>query len=276
LSSDGADTIPLSLVREVAALGRRTRRLRLVLAALVCAAAAAAFLVALHTRSEGAAVLPNGTNGIVVLDVSASISSDTYARISTTLHDLARSHGRFGLVLFSDTAYQTLPPGTPSANLLPFARFFDVPPQASPGLAPSLPPSPWSDSFSAGTHISAGLQRALDVVTERHLRRPSVLLVSDLDDDTGDLQRLTDVALAYRHAGIPLRVVGLNPAPEDAHLVASLLSRPGDLRLARLPGEGGTSFVAHSAWPLALLTIAAGLLLGLFVPLADRLRWRPA
>ena len=84
------------------------------------------------------------------------------------------------------------------------------------------------------------------------------------------------MALAYRHAGIPLRVVGLNPSPEDAHLVANLLARPGDLRLARLPGEGGTSFAAHSAWPLALLTVAAGLLLGLFVPLADRLRWRPA
>ena len=97
----------------------------------------------------------------------------------------------------------------------------------SPGLAPSLPPSPWSDSFSAGTHISAGLQLALDVVSERHLRRPSVLLVSDLDDDTGDLQRLTDVALAYRHAGIPLRVVGLNPSPEDAHLVANLLAAAG-------------------------------------------------
>jgi hypothetical protein len=247
-----------------------------VLAVLVCVAAAAALGVALHARSGAAAVLPRGTNGIVVLDVSASISSDTYARISTTLHDLARSHGRFGLVLFSDTAYQTLPPGTPSANLLPFARFFDVPPQTGPGVAPPLPRSPWSDSFSAGTHISAGLQLALDVASERHLRRPSVLLVSDLDDDTADLQRLTDVALAYRHAGIPLRVVGLNPSPEDAHLAASLLARPGDLRLARLPGEGGTSFAGQSAWPLALLTVVVGLLLALFVPLADRLRWRPA
>jgi hypothetical protein len=271
-----ADAIPLARVADVGPLGRRTRRLRLVLAALVCVVVAAAVVVALRTRSDRVAVLPPGTNAIVVLDVSASISSDTYARISATLHDLARSHGRLGLVLFSDTAYQTLPPGTPSADLLPFARFFSVPPQTGTGLAPPLPPSPWSDAFSAGTHISAGLQLALDVVSARHLRRPSVLLVSDLDDDTGDLQRLTDVALAYRHAGIPLRVVGLNPSPEDAHLVASLLSRRSDLRLARLPGEGGASFAAHSAWPLALLTVAAGLVLALFVPLADRLRWRPA
>ena len=128
---DEADTIPLSLVREVAALGRRTRRLRLVLAALVCAAVAAAFLIARRPQRSGS-VLPTGTNGIVVLDLSASISSDTYARIATTLHDLARSHGRFGLVVFSDTAYQALPPGTPSAKLVPFARFFDVPQQTAP------------------------------------------------------------------------------------------------------------------------------------------------
>jgi hypothetical protein len=268
--------IPLALVRELGALGRRTRLVRLALGALACVAAAAALVVARNTSGAPVVVLPQGSNGVVVLDVSASISSDTYARIAATLDDLARSRRRLGLVLFSDTAYQTLPPGTPSSELRSFARFFRVPAQTRAGLQPPLPQSPWSDSFSAGTHISAGLQLALAVVRDRGLRRPSVLLVSDLDDDTGDLQRLTDVALAYRHAGIPLRVVGLNPSPEDARLVANLLAHPGDLRLARLPGERQTTFAAHSALRLAFLTVAVGVLLALFLPLAERLRWRPA
>ena len=272
----GSMAIPLALAQDLAALGRRTWLARLALGALACAAAAAALVVALHSPGAPVAVLPQGSNGIVVLDVSASISSDTYARIAVTLDDLARSRRRFGLVLFSDTAYQTLPPGTPSSELRTFARFFRVPVQTRAGLQPSLPRSPWSDSFSAGTHISAGLQLALDVVRDRGLRHPSVLLVSDLDDDTGDLQRLTDVALAYRHARIPLRVVGLNPSPEDARLVANLLAHRGNLRLARLPGERQTTFAAHSVLPLVLLTVAAGLLLALFLPLAERLRWRAA
>ena len=51
---------------------------------------------------------------IVVLDLSASISSDTFNRIGETLDQLAATNGRYGLVVFSDVAYQALPPGTPS------------------------------------------------------------------------------------------------------------------------------------------------------------------
>jgi hypothetical protein len=268
--------IPLARQSDLDTRARRTWQLRLVLAASICAVAAAAVVVSLRARATTVAALPQGTNGIVVLDVSASISSDTYARIASTLDDLVGSRGHYGLILFSDTAYQALPPGTPAAELHPFARFFEVPAQQKPGLQPLLPPSPWSDSFSAGTHISAGLQLALDVIRDRSLRRPGVLLVSDLDDDTGDIQRLTDVALAYRRVGVALHVVGLNPSPEDARLVANLLARPGDLRRARLAQGQGATFAHHSAVPLVLLAAAAGLLLALFVRLSERLRWRSA
>ena len=138
-----------------------------------------------------------------MLDVSASISSETYDRILATLDRLADSNGRYGLVLFSDTAYMALPPGTDAAELRPFVRFFRVPSRTGGGL-PDPPRSPWRDTFSAGTAISTGLQRALDEIRARRLERPAVVLVSDLDDSTTDLGRLRDVALAYRQAGIPL------------------------------------------------------------------------
>ena len=64
-----------------------------------------------------------------------------------------------------------------------------------------------------------------------------MILVSDLDDDAGDLESLTSVALAYRKLGIPIRVVGLNPSPEDARYVQRLLPKGGQIVGAGLPGE---------------------------------------
>ena len=121
-------------------------------AAAVCAAVA----VVLVGRGEAAppSPLPAGTDGLVVLDLSASISTDTYARIGATLDGLAETGGRYGLIVFSDTAYLALPPGTPAAELRAFARRFDLPEQT--GGALTVPTSPWTDSFSAGTKISTG------------------------------------------------------------------------------------------------------------------------
>ena len=46
-----------------------------------------------------------------------------------------RSNGSYGLILFSDTAYQALPPNTPARELEPLLRFFDVPPETVAGGA---------------------------------------------------------------------------------------------------------------------------------------------
>ena len=201
--------------RPRSAEGRRPadRRLRLLAAGRGgrCGRARARRL-APHAPHAATAFLPQGTNGIVVLDLSASISNETYGGIAATLDRLARSRGRYGLVVFSDTAYQALPPGTPAAELERVRALLHVPQADDPRrLASPLPVNPWTDSFSAGTRISTGLQLALDVIRTRHLAGPGVVLVSDLDDDPGDLEALTSVALAYRKLGIPLRVVGLNP-----------------------------------------------------------------
>jgi hypothetical protein len=267
------DAIPLGDLGRLGDAARRTRRLRLLSAAVLVVAAALALVISLRSQARTTAFLPQGTNGIVVLDVSASISADTYAQIAATLERLASSHGRYGLVLFSDTAYQALPPGTPARELGAFERFFAVSAQTTPGAAPLPPANPWSDHFSAGTRISTGLRLALAIVRGRRLGHPSVVLVSDLDDDAGDVEALTSAALAYRTLRIPLRVVGLNPSPEDERLVSRLLARPSDLLPETGRGERGLRAESPSPLPLVVVALVAAASLGLLLALKEPLRW---
>jgi hypothetical protein len=271
-----AGAIPLADLGRLEDDARRTRRMRLLSAGAVVVAAVLALAVALRTHPRAAVFLPQGTNGIVVLDVSASISNDTYAGIAATLDRLASSRGRYGLIFFSDTAYQALPPGTPARELGAFERFFTVPRQTALGGVLPAAANPWSDQFSAGTRISTGLQLALDVVRAQRLGRPGVVLVSDLDDDTGDIEALTSVGLAYRKLGIPLRVVGLNPSPDDERLVTRLLEHPSDLQPATARNERRAGVEAPSPVSLITLALAAAASLALLLAVTERLRWEEA
>ena len=118
--------LPVSDAPLLRPVSRRTRALRiaLVTAAAVCAIVAA--LVARHPATTSHPYLPAQSNGIVVLDLSASISTDSYQQIGDALSLLAKSGGRYGLVLFSSTAYEALPPGTPARELGSLVRFFQV------------------------------------------------------------------------------------------------------------------------------------------------------
>jgi hypothetical protein len=241
----------------------------------VLGAAAWLLIAALRVEQTTSTFAPGSTTAIVVLDVSASISSETYDRILATLDRLADSNGRYGLVLFSDSAYLALPPGTSAAELRSFARFFRVPRRSGGGL-PDAPRSPWADTFSAGTRISAGLERALNEIRARRLERPAVVLVSDLDDSTSDLDRLRAVALAYRRAGIPLHVVGLNPAPEDADLIRSLIAGSGDLVAAPTRETASSRFLAGRANDVAIATVVLALGLAVLLVVTQRVRWSTA
>jgi hypothetical protein len=269
-------SIPLADFASFVRRSLTVRRIQLVLATLLVALAATALLAALSVRTTTSSILPRSASGIVVLDVSASISSDTYARIAGTLDRLVRSGGEYGLVLFSDTAYQALPPNTPSRELRPFARFFAVRKQSEPGALPELPRSPWADGFSAGTRISTGLTLALDVIREDLLARPAVLLVSDLDNDSGDLERVTQVALAYRRAGIPLHVIGLNAAPEDVAFIRQIVPRNGTLTAAPLPDDQAGSTSSSLDLPLIIAAGLVAVVFTAFVAATERLRWRLA
>ena len=169
-----------------------------------------------------------------------SISSDTFARIAGTLDTLAHQPGSAALVVFSSTAYEALPPGTPTRELGSFARFFR-PHSPGAGYAPAYPPNPWSDAFSSGTSISTGLRNALGIVDRDGLRRPAVVLVSDLDDDGHAVDRISLRAVIGTADGALVRasVTGdLDDAEKlGAALAAELLDMGGPVTRGSLPGE---------------------------------------
>jgi hypothetical protein len=267
--------VPIADFRWLEPARRRTTIVRLVLAGTLVALVAGAIVASARPQSPTLRFLPRGSTGIVVLDLSASISSDTYQRIGQTLRELASTNGRYGLVVFSDIAYQALPPGTPSAELKPYARYFTLPPTQG-GFLPEFPTNPWTNSFSGGTRISAGLGLALRIVQQEHVAKPAIVLVSDLDDDPGDIQHLAGVALAYRQANIPVRVVALDPQPNDQQLFARLLERAATVEHARLPGERASTTGAPVPEWLAALTVAVALVLGANELWAARLDWGQA
>lgn len=267
--------LPLTDAPSLRWIARRTAIVRTGLAALLLALAGTIAVLAGHPRVRTLHLLPAGSTAIVVLDLSASVSQDTYARIGATISDLASSTGRYGLVVFSDSAYEALPPGTPASELEPLVRYFTLPPQATPGFIPAFPSNPWTRTFSAGTRISSGLELARRLALDGGLRRPGVVLISDLSDDPADLRRTALTILAYRRDRVPLRVVGLNPAPADEQFFGKLLGGNGTIAGARLPQEASlVSGRGGFPWALATLGLALALALALNELLLARVTWR--
>jgi len=218
------------------------------------------------------------TGDMIVLDLSASISQDTYSRIGETLRQLIATHGRYGLVVFSGVAYEALPPGTPASALRPLVRYFTLPKQTAPGFAPTFPQNPWSSTFSGGTVISSGLALAKSLLEENRLRHAHVVLVSDLHDDPEDRNRLNEIVTAYRRDGVALRVVPLNAAPDDAAYFGRLTSTalkdvaaPPAAQPTTPPALGPT----RSAFPtlIVLLVVAAACALAASLLWSARLHW---
>jgi hypothetical protein len=270
-----SQVVPLADFGRLGRARRRTSLVRAALAAALVGLVVATAIVAMRPQARTLRFLPHGATGIVVLDLSASISTDTYQRIGTTLRELARTNGRYGLVVFSDVAYQALPPGTPSAELKPYARYFTLPPTRN-GFLPQFPVNPWTNSFSGGTRIAAGLGLALRIIRGEGVKNPAVVLVSDLDDDPGDLKNLAGVALAYRQENIPVRVVALDPQPKDQALFGRLLERAATVEQARLPGERAQTTGAAVPPVLAALAALAALALAANELWGARLTWRRA
>src|SRR5688500_13585300 len=104
---------------------RRTTLVRLGLAFAMCAALAIAFLVARSQDVRHAPLVPSGTTGMLVVDLSASVSE---GGLEATVEKLSSTDEQTGLVVFSDAAYELLPPGSPSRELASLLRFFKVRP----------------------------------------------------------------------------------------------------------------------------------------------------
>lgn len=265
--------IPLADARDLRSYRRLTAAVvsALAVVALVCAVAFA--LVSRNPQTRTFVSLPAHTNGVLVLDVSASISFDTFSRVGATLATLARSGGRFGLVVESDEAYEALPPGTPAADLAPLVRYFTVPRQRMPGLLPKFPPNPWSTTFTAGDCFSCAFKLATQLAVSQS-PRATIVFVSDLDDNPGDWPALATTLQSDRHDGVPVRVIALDATPSDIAFFRDALGPQAPIVAVPTLNAPPPQNVTPFPWVLVALAAAVAAALAARIAWAPRLDWR--
>jgi hypothetical protein len=231
----------------------RAHLLRLVFAGAAVALLAASFASArdLDTRERG--LLPKGTTGVVVLDLSLSIADEDYAAVRSALQRLVKDEVRIGLVVFSDVAYELLPPGSPSSELLPLFRFLKVPKQFT---AP--PVNPWTSGFRAGTRISSALELAQDMLVRDGIQNPSILLVSDLETAPEDVPPLARTVDGLRRSNIEFEVAALGPSSDAQTLFSEFLAdSPFALPTEEEADTSGPTSESTYGTPNALLFLGA-------------------
>jgi hypothetical protein len=189
-----------------------------VLVALACGLLGAAFLSARSLEPKSSELTPGGRSGVVVIDLSLSIVSRDYAPVRGVLARLIRADNPMGLVVFSDTAYELLPPRTPAKELQPLLRFFTV-------RGGQLPPNPWTPSFQAGTRISSALQLAQDMLTRDHVAPASILLISDLESAPSDFAPLGQVLSRIERSSTTVRIVPLSASSDSVGFFGRLVGQ---------------------------------------------------
>jgi hypothetical protein len=265
--------VPYTGARAFARLAARTTAFRVALGAVLAVLILGVAATARHPKLDKTPLVAPKAGGVLALDLSASISSDTFSRIGATLADVSSRGGRYGLVIFSSSAYEALPPGTPAAALKPLVRYFQLPRTTAPGEQAAYPLNPWTKSFSAGTQIALGLELARRIELERHTRRPAVVLISDLADDPSDLSRLSAELEAYKANGIKLTVIPLNAAPSDLGRFVGAATRV--IPAPTLEERPGAARAPRALLPTAmvfLIVVIASLLASSELRTA-RLRW---
>lgn len=234
---------------------RRTLLVRVVLALALLATLAYAFSLSRSEDVRAAPLLPGDGAGMVVLDLSLSIGQ--FERIAQTLRRLARDDERVGLVVFSDGAYELLPPGSPGRELESLLRFFT--PRTEGG--DDYPVNPWeAGGFRAGTRISGGLEVARQALERSGVENGSILLVSDLDV-AQDETNLSETLVELNRAGIALRLVPLAAQPQNRAFFEQLVGRAAFVAEADPEAPVATSEERRlgGALPWAFLFVAAGL-----------------
>lgn len=213
----GAGRIPLAGTAELRSDLRRSRLLRLGLAVALLATLAGAVVAARGENAEPT-LLASGADGVIILDVSGSVGPREYRQVVRALDEAAASGRRYGLVAFSDVAYEVFPPGSDPAQVRALQRFFvpvTGPGRQRLGLLTSgnrtYRASVWTGPLTGGTRISRGLALARTIVRRDKIRNPAVLLVSDLDYDQQDFTPLEQMIAVYARERIPMRVIALSP-----------------------------------------------------------------
>jgi hypothetical protein len=279
--------LPLADARKLAPAARRTAGMRLGLAALLIGLIALAFATSGGSAKSRQVATAPATNTEIVLDVSGSVSGLTLPPVGRTLRAIQRSSGNtgtVGLIMFSDTAMEALPPGTPARELRPFVHFFTpIGSSGRDGGAPQLPPNPWAANFSDGTKISAGLAAARQALARDHVNG-QIVLISDLVDDTLDrpavrselIRDLRNPKLSVQVVALPTGIFGSDDA--DMQLYRSLLGRAAVGKNYPLPpaprAAGTTGEAAGFPGGLVGMTLVAAIALASFELVAVTLRWR--
>ena len=236
---------------------RRTGIVRLVLAGGAVALVLAAAATARDPQTSEQALVPPDRIGVVVLDLSLSITDDDYVAIRRTLRRLVAEDATIGLAVFSDVPYELLPPGTPASELKSMLRLL---------VAPRLGPvrNPWTQTFRAGTRISVALELAKSMLERDQIEKGSILLVSDLETAPDDVPETAKVLRSIKRAGTPVRLLALGPSSDARALFGGILGQQaftpladGPVRQAEPPDAG------RRPLPRTLLVLAALFLVAL-------------
>lgn len=261
---------------DVVALRRpalRARALRFLLGLAVGGTLFAALAIAFSRDARPNPVLPAGTKGMIVLDLSAS--TGVQLDVGELFRRIAAANDRTGLAVFSDGAYELLPPGTPGRDLAPMIRFF------APGPDGTVPNDPWSSNFAGGTNVVAGIEQALASFERDGIERGAILLISDLEFVPDQTARLPELLTELRRKGIELRILPVDARPEQRRFFERVLGPEGFVdvdeasAIATGLGRGRELFrLAEDGapWLFAGLAGALLLLLALNERLCGRLR----
>jgi hypothetical protein len=260
LRTDGR--VPLADLSRLQPAAQRTSVVRVFLAAALAATFVLLFLTARSAGAGRAAVFPKGVHtGVVALDMSASISGPTYARVATTLRGIVNANQSVGLVMFSDTAYELLPPNSPPGALAQFIPYYV--PKRYYGGAPVFSQTPW-DTFMGGTRVGTGLEMARVALRRAGVAHGAILLVSDLDDSNGDQSLLEQEAATLHAQHIPVRIVPLFATIRDVDLFTALFGQSSMVDpsvFTHTAKREAASVAASQPWALLLLGGALVLLL---------------
>jgi len=244
----------------------RTTATRLGLLVALAALAAVSIWRATQLQANALSFLPHRNSTVLVLDQSKSVYLSGYREIAGLLGAFADTNTSVGLIMFSDSAYELLPPGSHGAELRPLLRYY-TPTKGGSKSVPSGPQfirTPWDTSFSGGTKISGALQLGEQLLGRNHIQHGTLLLISDLDTADTDLPAFAKTLTQLRSSPtVDLRVMALHPDPGPRRFVQKIIGKQRFVSASGLTsGHVGSTQRFEAASPLwlvipALLLLAA-------------------
>jgi hypothetical protein len=219
--------IPFADLPALAPAIRRTAILRYGLGAALVVLLFVLFLMARSRDVRTEAFFAPDRSGVVVADFSASVSPLTYRRMGRALRRIVAANEPVGMIVFSDAAYELVPPGTPGVELAPLLRYFEpIPGTVRSQFEAQFPANPWrGGTFQAGTRISEGLRVAYDILRRDGVGEATVLLLSDLEAPDSDHVRIAEGVTTLQNHGYEIRIVPLFAQPQNRAFFEKLVGK---------------------------------------------------